>query len=412
MKYFIIIGITVLALPMFMAQESGQRYQETVHDVNSIPYDQIDEDENEVESDDYISDLWSDIENAFRFLEERSAENELRRIRMTEISKRLPGRRHNFIRFGKRYQPTHSFVRFGRSVTSSPQQDKTPDHVNEINHNETPGSFIYLLELSGKYPEIMKRQHVLVRVGHSGQLVNVTSIQDKVDQGSLGAASDLDSPLLLSLLKRQRPSNVRIGKLPASLYLYSKNPTKLTSVKQDSRKDTIYPRYGSVIVQSTGINLSNSKYIDLKCDSRSVIVQSTGITLVPNWHTLDFKCDSRSGMCQSTETGSVHQVREHNFSSGTETESVHQVQRQEVFIRYRDRKCSSAQRQEVFIRYRDRKCSSSTETGSVHQAQRQEVFIKYRDRKCSSSTEKEVFIKYRDRKCSSGTREEVFLKFS
>ncbi|BFZ15833.1 hypothetical protein BsWGS_18872 [Bradybaena similaris] len=62
-------------------------------------------------SPDYISNLWSDIENAFRFLEEQPVARSARqraspdnsdRIRKQEKLNKLPFTQHNFIRFGKR----------------------------------------------------------------------------------------------------------------------------------------------------------------------------------------------------------------------------------------------------------------------------------------------------------------------
>ncbi|XP_005109599.1 uncharacterized protein LOC101856383 [Aplysia californica] len=70
----------------------------------------------------YIGQLWEDIENAFQYLEHHHLED-LRRLAMQEVGKRLPLTQHNFVRFGKRTIPGHSFVRIGRQSPSEKQEE-------------------------------------------------------------------------------------------------------------------------------------------------------------------------------------------------------------------------------------------------------------------------------------------------
>ncbi|KAK6973435.1 hypothetical protein BgiMline_024644 [Biomphalaria glabrata] len=248
MRIFSILSITLASvISTLVAQGTDENYQEAVQVLNSIPYDELNGDESQTaeNADDYISDLWTDIENAFRFLEERNVENELRRLRMMEISKRLPGRRHSFVRFGKRYQPSHSFVRFGRSGPgSSSHQDKSLARLNEEAGGEEPSTFSYLMGLSDPLDAETspKRHKLVVRVGRSADDEDALSSQENETLGSNGTV--LDAPTLISLLKRKFPSNVRIGKLPASLYLYHQNASKSSPVKQQSPSVNNLPRYG------------------------------------------------------------------------------------------------------------------------------------------------------------------------
>ncbi|CAL1535095.1 unnamed protein product [Lymnaea stagnalis] len=272
---FLVLASLVARLP-----GTVQTYQDAVEVLNSIPFDEMEEEQGRAEeSGDLFTELWTDIEDAFRFLEERQVEEDLRRLKMMEISKRFPIRRHNFVRFGKRYQPTHNFVRFGRSSSASgaravsqagavakrgsypfsnfPVPDEvfgdpssiypTPDAASQgwlaaQGAEDTRGPvFLRLsraaedanLETSGD--ELRKRNlNSFVRIGRS-----VPGWPKEVSQAEGGF--EIPDGSILSILKKQAYDTARIGRVPAALYL--NRPTSEQTYPSTPRGGAGYNEY-------------------------------------------------------------------------------------------------------------------------------------------------------------------------
>ncbi|XP_059150895.1 uncharacterized protein LOC131937457 [Physella acuta] len=208
--------------------------------------DEISEDAEDSEAN--LAEVWTDILNAFKFLEEKQMEEEMKRLR--DVSKRLPVKHHNFVRFGKRYNPTHSFVRFGRSgdeakATGARKLDKRSFHSfvrfgrsdPAQSSRDSPARTKRDSDVTGIETDLVERVKPLDDVTSSDFLLKLIS------SGSFDR--DTSSRLVLPVFKRRNLGTARIGRMPAVLFLNPSNKEPASAQGRTSSSSEItLPRYG------------------------------------------------------------------------------------------------------------------------------------------------------------------------
>lgn len=189
----------------------------------------------------YISNLWSNIRDAFRFLEEHSRQaskqapvaKDVQRIRKKEKISKMPFVRHNFVRFGKRFTPDASSLKasdlpsnhlaeggklqdivdriLDNSFLLPEQQSSWSNHPTQLTASSDSG----LSEFDVDAPSPVKRHlHNFIRIGRQyHQDLNPFSLETNEASSVLNEdAADPHDVVMHPQDKRTYSKFVRIGR--------------------------------------------------------------------------------------------------------------------------------------------------------------------------------------------------------